>query len=139
MKYKDLIIPRLDVNDDKVTIEGIRVKNMDYINEGDILYSVETSKAVEDYEVDFSGYVVLYVGEGDEVKVGESAGIIFNDKEQAQKLADEIEARKKNTVTVNASKKALAYAAEIGFDITKIKKDGIVKVEDIDNFLKTNR
>jgi pyruvate/2-oxoglutarate dehydrogenase complex dihydrolipoamide acyltransferase (E2) component len=52
MEYKDLIIPRLDVNDDKVTIEGIRFKNMDYINEGDILYFVETSKAVEDYEVD---------------------------------------------------------------------------------------
>jgi len=139
MEYKDLIIPRLDVNDDKVTIEGIRFKNMDYINEGDILYSVETSKAVEDYEVDFSGYVVLYIGEGDEVKVGESAGMIFKNKEQAQKLSDEIESKKKSAVTVNASKKALAYAAEIGFDITKIKKDGIIKVEDINNFLKTNK
>jgi len=139
MEYKDLIIPRLDVNDDKVTIEGIRFKNMDYINEGDILYSVETSKAVEDYEADFSGYVVLYIGEGDEVKVGESAGMIFKNKEHAQKLADEIESKKKNAVTVNASKKAIAYASEIGFDIAKIKKDGIIKVEDINNFLKTNK
>ena len=139
MEYKDLIIPRLDVNDDKVTIEGIRFKNMDYINEGDILYSVETSKAVEDYEVDFSGYVVLYIGEGDEVRVGESAGMIFKNKEQAKKLADEIKLKKEAAVTVNASKKALAYAAEIGFDITKIKKDGIIKVEDINNFLKTNK
>jgi hypothetical protein len=40
---------------------------------------------------------------------------------------------------VNASKKALAYAEQIGFDITLVKKDGIIKTEDIDNYIKEHK
>ena len=80
MDYKDLIIPTINVNDEKVTIWDIRFKNLEFIHEGEILYSVETSKAAEEYEADSSGYVVLYVEEGDEVAVGKSAGMIFKNK-----------------------------------------------------------
>ena len=37
-----------------------------------------------------------------------------------------------------ASKKAIAYAASIGFDLSLIKKDGLIKTEDIDNYLASN-
>lgn len=140
MNYKDLIIHKLDVNDDKVTIEEIRFKNLDYVNEGEILYSVETSKATEDYEVDFSGYVVLFVEEGGEINVGESAGIIFKDREDAVAKEKELHEKEMNPIkTINASKKAIAYAESIGFDLNLINKDGIIKTEDIDNYLQAKK
>lgn len=139
--FKDLIIPTIDVNDDKVTIADIQKENLEWIDAGEKLYTVETSKAATDYMVDFSGYVVLYVEDLDEVKVGESVGMIFESLEDAKAKLEEIKAKKEKaekTASVNASKKALAYAEQIGFDITRIKKKGMIKTEDIDNFIKEN-
>lgn len=142
MEYKDLIIPRINVNDNKVTISDIRKENLEYIEEGEVLYSVETSKATEEYSPDFSGYVVLFVEDLDEIEVGQSAGMIFKDLEMAKKKNQEVleaKAKAKALSSVRASKKALDYAESLGFDITLIKKDGIIKTEDIDNYLKNNK
>lgn len=140
-KVKDLIIPTVDVNDDKVTIGDIKKNNLEFIEVGEVIYSVETSKAVTDFKVDFAGYVVLYVEDGDEVKVGDSAGMIFEDIEDAKVKLSVVQERKaiaKRNASINASKKAIAYAEELGLDITKIKKDGIIKTKDIDEFIAAN-
>jgi len=141
-EFKDLIISTINVNDDSVTIGDIRKENLEYIEEGEVLYCVETSKATEDYEVDFSGYVVLFVEDMDEVKVGESAGMIFKSLDDAKAKLVDVEEKKamaKKLASVNASKKALAYAEEIGFDITLIQKDGIIKTVDIDNYIASQK
>ena len=142
MEYKDLIIPTINVNDTKVTISDIRKENLEYIEEGEVLYCVETSKATEDYHVDFAGYVVLFVEDMDEVEVGKSAGMIFKSLDDAKaKLAEveEVKAKAKKLASVNASKKAIAYAEEKGVDITLIKKDGIIKTKDVDEWIANNR
>jgi pyruvate/2-oxoglutarate dehydrogenase complex dihydrolipoamide acyltransferase (E2) component len=135
MDYKDLIIPQLNVNDNKVTIENLRFKNLDFVEEGDVLYTVSTSKSVEDYEVDFSGYIVFFVTEGDDVEIGKSAGMIFKDRQHAETKVDEIK-EKVDLINTNVSKKALEYAKQINFDLSKIVKDGIIKTKDIDDYLK---
>lgn len=140
-KYKDLIIPTIDVNDDKVTIADIQKDNLEWIDAGEKLYTVETSKAATDYIADFSGYVVLYVEDLDEVKVGDSVGMIFEDLGDAEERLRDIKAKKEKAEKVsrvNASKKALAYADQIGFDITLIKKEGIIKTEDVDKYIREN-
>ena len=132
--FKDLLIPQINANDTKVTIGDIRKGNLDYIEEDEMLYSVETSKATEEYYPRYSGYVVLFVEDLDEVEVGRSAGMIFKDLEDAKAKLAEVEAEKekaKKLVVVNASKKAIAYAEEKGVDITLIKKDGVIKTQDI--------
>lgn len=137
----NLIIPTIDVNDDKVTIGNIQKKNLDYIAAGELLYDVETSKATEGFYPDFAGYVVLFVEDGDELSIGESAGFIFAEISDAEACLREFKARKAEKVKevpVKASKKALAYAESIGFDITLIQKDGLIKTEDIDNYLATH-
>lgn len=141
-EYKDLIIPTININDNSVTVSNIQKSNLEYIKEGDMLYCVETSKATEEYYVDFTGYVVLYVEDMDEVKVGESAGMIFKSLDDAKVKLSEVEAAKaqiKKRASVNASKKALEYAEQLCFDITLIKKDGLIKTEDIDNYLATHK
>lgn len=141
-KFKDLVIPTINVNDTKVTISDIQKEQLEYIEEGEVLYSTETSKATEDYEVDFSGYVVLFVEDLDEVEVGKSAGMIFELKEDAEACLAEFEAEKakaQKLASVNASKKAIAYAEEKGVDITLIKKEGIIKTQDIDEWIASHQ
>ena len=140
--YKDLIIPTVNVNDTKVTISDIQIENLEYIEEDEMLYCVETSKATEDYYPEYAGYVVLFVEDLDEVEVGKSAGMIFKDLEDAKVKLAEFEAEKakvKKLASVNASKKAIAYAEEKGVDITLIKKDGIIKTQDIDEWIANNQ
>ena len=142
MEYKDLIIPTINVNDTKVTISDIRKENLEYIEEGEVLYCVETSKATEDYHVDFAGYVVLFVEDMDEVEVGKSAGMIFKSLDDAKAKNEEVQAAKakaKKLASVNASKKAIAYAEEKGVDITLIQKDGIIKTQDIDEWIANHK
>jgi pyruvate/2-oxoglutarate dehydrogenase complex dihydrolipoamide acyltransferase (E2) component len=142
MEYKDLIIPKLDVNDNKVTIENLRFENLDFVENGEILYTVSTSKSVEDYETDFSGYIVFFVRDGDDVEVGKSAGMIFKDKNQAEIKLHEIKLQEfkvsETVVKTNVSKKAIEYAKQINFDLSLIKKDGIIKTQDIDDYLKNS-
>ena len=138
MEYKDLIIPTMNVNDTKVTISDIRKKNLEYIDEDEALYCVETSKAAEDFYPKYAGYVVLFVEDLDEVEVGKSAGMIFKSLDDAKaKLAEveEVKQKAKKLASVNASKKAIAYAEEKGVDITLIQKDGIIKTQDIDEWI----
>lgn len=138
MEFKDLIIPTINVNDTKVTISDIRKKNLEYIDEDEALYCVETSKAAEDFYPKYAGYVVLFVEELDEVEVGKSAGMIFKNLDDAKaKLAEveEVKQKAKKLASVNASKKAIAYAEEKGVDITMIQKDGIIKTQDIDEWI----
>ena len=141
-EFKDLIIPQVNVNDTKVTISDIQKEQLEYIEEDEMLYCVETSKATEDYYPEYSGYVVMFVEDLDEVEVGKSAGMIFKNLEDAKAKLAEVEAEKekaKKLASVNASKKAIAYAEEKGVDITLIKKDGIIKTQDIDEWIAENK
>lgn len=142
MEFKDLIIPTMNVNDTKVTISDIRKKNLEYIDEDEALYCVETSKAAEDFYPKYAGYVVLFVEDLDEVEVGKSAGMIFKSLDDAKaKLAEVEEAKQKakKLASVNASKKAIAYAEEMGVDITLIQKDGIIKTQDVDEWIANHK
>ena len=141
-EFKDLIIPQVNVNDTKVTISDIQKEQLEYIEEDEMLYCVETSKATEDYYPKYSGYVVMFVEELDEVEVGKSAGMIFKNLDDAKaklEVVEEAKQKAKKLSSVNASKKAIAYAEEQGVDITLIKKDGIIKTQDIDEWIANNK
>lgn len=142
MEFKDLIIPTINVNDTKVTISDIKKENLEFIKEDEMLYCVETSKATEDYYPHYEGYVVMFVEDMDEVEVGKSAGMIFKSLEDAKVKNEEVQtakAKAKKLASVNASKKAIAYAEEKGVDITLIQKDGIIKTQDIDEWIANHK
>ena len=68
--------------------------------------------------------------------------MVFELREDAEAFLAEVTTAKEKArmrASVNASKKALAYAEQIGFDITLIKKDGIIKTEDIDNYINEHK
>lgn len=141
-EFKDLVIPTINVNDTAVTISDIQKEQLEYIDEDEMLYCVETSKATEDYYPHYPGYVVMFIEDLDEVEVGKSAGMIFKLKEDAETCLAEVEAAKekaKKLASINASKKAIIYAEEKGVDITLIKKDGIIKTQDIDEWIANNK
>ena len=77
---------------------------------------------------------MYYVNDGDEVKIGESAGCIFKELNDAKEKLKEIKAKPKEK-EINATKKAIEYAQKIGFDLSLIKKERIIKVSDIEEYI----
>ena len=139
MNYYEIKIPHIDVNDDKVTIEDLVYKNLDYVEKEQMIFTVSTAKAVEDFICEFSGYIIYLVNDGDEIKMGDTAALIYEDKNEAMEKLNLMEQEKKLKVSVNASQKAIDYANEINFDLKKIKKEGIIKVKDIKEYIDNER
>ena len=139
MSFKEVIIPHIDVNDDNVTIENIVFENSNYVEKNDVIFTVSTAKAVEDFICEYNGYIVYLVEDGDEIKMGDIASIIFSSKEDALTKMRELAIKKEKKITIKASQKAIKYAEKISFDISKIKKSGIIKVKDIEKYLKNSK
>jgi len=57
-----LHVPRVNNNDDEVTVIGVAVKKGDFVKRGQIVGSVETDKAVLDIEAERDGFVLKVVG-----------------------------------------------------------------------------
>ncbi len=140
MAFHKLVVPTINVNDDKVTLGGVEKENLEFVDKGETLCSFETSKSTEDFHSEFEGYVVWLAEAYDEIKVGKDFCIIFETKEEAEAKLNNKESEKPALpADFKASNKAIEYAASIGFDIKLIKKDGIVKTEDIDAYLNANK
>lgn len=132
---KNYVVPTINVNDDSVTIGTIHKLNLEQVEIGDLLCCLETSKANEDFISDVSGFIVWHVKEYDVVKIGVQFCSIYENEMDAREAIANKENASTKEVTVKASKKAIEYAASIGFDINQIRKEGIIKTSDIDEFI----
>ena len=134
MGYHKLVVPTINVNDEKATLGDKKVDNLAFVKKGEVLCCFETSKSTEDFISEFEGYVVWLYDEFEEIKIGKEFCYIYDTLEEAEnhKEEDKTSALPEGFM---ASKKAIEYAKSIGFDITQIDKKGIIKTEDIDAFL----
>lgn len=134
MGYHKLVVPTINVNDEKATLGDKEVDNFDFVKKGDVLCCFETSKSTEDFISEFEGYVVWLYDELEEIKIGKEFCYIYDTLEEAKK--HKIEDRTSSLPEdFMASKKAIEYAKAIGFDITLIEKKGVIKTDDIDAYL----
>jgi len=86
-------IPKLGQSEETVKIEKWRVKEGDKIKKGDILFEVETDKAVLEVESQFEGTLLkIVVKEGIEVPVMSVAAVLGNPGEQIPDIT--VEAKK---------------------------------------------
>ena len=82
---RNIKIPQSNSNDTEVFIAEWKFKDNDLIKKGDHLFSIETSKVVEEIFAEYSGYLKIQSGEGSRVQVGETVGFI-TEKKQTLKL-----------------------------------------------------
>ena len=137
MKCYPIIIPTLDVNDKTVVIEEIRVKSLDYVRKGYLLYSAVTSKAVTDVFAENEGYIVHDLTEGKELKMGDTVAWIFESIYDAKSKMDEIELSNSDFEEIRATNKAKEIAAQKNVDLKKISKKGLITEKDVLKYLES--
>jgi acetyltransferase-like isoleucine patch superfamily enzyme len=129
-----IVVPKLNENDDEVVV----VELVDgYVQPGQPLFSVETSKAVQEVEAEGAGFVLWSAQIGDRVGVLAELGWLFATEEErdawgANRPAVEAEppAPGERLVTEPARK----LAAELGVSIDEVPAAGIVRESDVRAF-----
>ena len=83
-----ILVPRFNSNDDKVTLTEWLVKPGDFVKKGQPIACFETSKAVVEYEAETSGTFYPAYDPVIEVSVGEVIGTIEENRENADKTSE---------------------------------------------------
>ncbi|MDD3654159.1 MAG: hypothetical protein PHO01_08265 [Desulfotomaculaceae bacterium] len=134
-------VPMVNPNDNHVClIEWVKSLD-DYVQKGDIIAVIETSKAVFDIEAESSGYLVPLVEAGENSKIGKALAVIKdtrdedysellamvrNESEQAETVSNNQQLKEKKW-----TKKAEILANKYQVDLNGIVSDGLIREEDV--------
>jgi pyruvate/2-oxoglutarate dehydrogenase complex dihydrolipoamide acyltransferase (E2) component len=121
-----LHVPRVNNNDDEVTIVSLAVEEGDFVKRGQVVGAVETDKAVLDVEAECDGYVLKIVGQLDEQAAVGSVLLWLGDSAD-EPVPEEPEAMSPPAVTGTAAKptaKARALLRELGLDAAQVPAAG---------------
>ena len=128
-----LRIPQDIVNDNDVTISNIYIENNGYIDEDTLILDYETSKANFELSITSSGYVQLNCNEGDIVSIGQTIGIVSDDKDYVHQFEEILNEEEFSKQTF--SKKAKILINEMSIDKSVFKYEHFVTEEIVRNFL----
>lgn len=144
MEHTKINMPLIDVNEEKAVVTEVVLQEGDMVKTGDIIISIENTKATSDITSPADGYFLPLCKSFDEKKSGDTLAIIFASKEDLysyKKLPNRETTTGGDTIQVNATKKALALAQELGIDICLVAagNSGVVREKDIEEFSQKNR
>ncbi len=128
-----LKIPQDNVNDNDVTISSIFIEKNDYVDVNTLVLDYETSKANFELFITKSGYVQLNCKEGEIVKIGQTIGIVSDDKDYVHQFEENINEKEFSKQTF--SKKAEILINEMSIDKSVFKYEQFVTEEIVRNFL----
>ena len=114
----EVIVPRENVNDDSVVVRAIHVKSGDFINKGQLVVEIETSKTNIDIESPEAGLVSHNLEIGAEISIG---ALLFSVGSQ-ESHTDGLKGVEPTAQSFNIkiSKAAAKRAKELDVDITKL-------------------
>ena len=79
---KNIIMPKKGQAMEEGTIVEWHKAEGDFVNENEIIASIETDKVVVEIEASLSGYLHIFVEEGFSVPIGQTIAAIFETKEE---------------------------------------------------------
>jgi acetyltransferase-like isoleucine patch superfamily enzyme len=125
-----IVVPKLNENDDEVVVVELADG---YVQPGEALFSVETSKAVQEVEAEAAGFVLWSAQVGDRVGVLSKLGWLFATEEERDAWSP---ARAAVSVEVGRGERlvtepARRLAAELGLSIEDVPGTGIVRESDV--------
>jgi len=72
----EILVPLLNANEPEARLVSIHVKDGQSVEKGELLFTIETTKAVSEIEAPEAGFVHISVKEGDTLAVGKSLAVI---------------------------------------------------------------
>jgi sugar O-acyltransferase (sialic acid O-acetyltransferase NeuD family) len=132
---KKYLVEKYNASDDSFRITEIYKNSGDYIESGDIILSIESSKADIEIESQEAGYIYFDFSKGKIINVGDLFFIIS--KEKLDNLSEILNSKQNMYQGYSISKKALILIEKHNILPSSINKK-IIKEADVLMFLKTN-
>lgn len=124
-----LLVPLLNANDDELVVAAIHVSEGDVVRPGELLFSLESTKATSDVEAPAGGHVrALSVEEGQRVPVGALLCVLTDTPDEEVVLEAGLTPTEGE---VRATRKARELALRHGVDLSRLGVSGIIKERDV--------
>jgi len=130
-----IIIAKETASDDYVIVYEINYSNGEYVESGEKVGSVETSKAVFEIHAPTSGYIYYYVSLLDEIPIGSTFAVISKEKETTPTSLPKLYNNKNIDNSILLSKKANVLIKKYNLDIALFGNDKLVKEADVQEYL----
>ncbi len=136
LKRSILTVPQLGVNDDRVKVVSWAVAEGMCCSTGQVVCELETTKAIQEVEVDTSGLIVPIVFVGEEAMVSQPLALIGDNLEALLAERDELRNSliKNVTLTGAITAKARRVAEELVVDVNALSaslSNGVVRESDV--------
>lgn len=138
---REIKVPQINANDTTYLINEIYFQNGDEVKQQDIIASIGSSKAVNDIESEFDGFIYYLKNSSDEIDALEVFAYIFETKEAYDNFISNTPktAEDKKNESYILTKPAQKFAKENNItheQILSLNKK-IIKTQDLENLLKT--
>lgn len=129
MAFRTITAPHVNVNDLEMIVVKWHVEPWQFVEEGETICEVETTKAVVSVDADYSGYVYPLVEKKESIKVGEPLAHIFpqNDPRQLEAINLKVDPDADIIIT----KKAQALMQEFGLSVSDFPKFSSISSETV--------
>lgn len=135
-KINQVIIPRVNANDDEARVVDIFVINDQNIIKGQAILTIETTKSTIEVVSESSGIIKNFnIKLNDIVSVGQTVCDLFTSKDELIANKEKENIKIKNKITAKAKKRAL----ELGIDIKDLQNKGFIKLKDIELIYKEKK
>ena len=135
-----ILTPLISANEDLAKIVKINIKENNYYKKNKLVCILETSKSSVDVNLDRDGYIYLLHKEGDEVKAGEVLGLISDKKIEKKSInKNSFLKKEKENQSTEITLKAQDIIKKYNINPTEIKKNGLIKLSDVENFMKKKK
>lgn len=132
---KDVLMPRIGVNDNYVTLCSWNVKNGEQVKKGQVVAQIETTKESCEIEAEEEGYIQQLIPAKKLVEVGTVIARICDVQEKGQKQDSE----QGDFVECIISTKAQKMMDEYKIDPSVFKGRSIIKEKDVKEYLENNK
>ena len=126
MYVKEILMPRLGVNDEYVTIGQWLIKSGEFVNKGQEIASLETSKETDNLIVESDGFVFIEIEAGEDVKVGNKIAVLTDSPKYKSDIPT-------NSSTINSkiTAKAQAFIEKHNLDISSLAHLPLIRTKDV--------
>ncbi|MEK5466399.1 2-oxo acid dehydrogenase subunit E2 [Paenibacillus sp. FSL R7-0210] len=137
---RQIVVPQLNANDNSCLIQNYYCGEGEFIHSGDLITTLETSKAAIDVECEADGYFYPAAKEQTDVKTGEVIAFIFETLQEMNtyKELSVGSAAAESTANYKLSNQAEAFAALHQFsqqELSSLNKK-LIKLSDLEELLK---
>jgi sugar O-acyltransferase (sialic acid O-acetyltransferase NeuD family) len=130
-----ILVPLLNANEPEARLVAIHVQEGIHVQKGDLVFTIETTKAAADIEAPEAGFLRLMSGEGDTLAVGDTLAYLTTSPDEAlpQPVRDEA-TDTGPTLGVEASfpgelritRPARALAESLGLDFSSLPRNRLI-------------